>query len=538
MNPPSPSFFSEFSRLSWPGKLSVAALLAGVTALSMQLWPDWRQNPDLSHGFFMPVVFLLLMHESRRSEPLRWLGPGAAANSLLAGTLLAGLLALGAAGLYAASLGWTHALVNFMLTGALVLLLVAGLVGLGSLGSRLVQFNWSALAAIGLWLLCAPIPHGTYTRLTLGLQLWVSENVLRALHLLGIGAVRHGNVIELARGSVGVEEACSGVRSLVSCVFAGILFSALLVRRPWSRVLIIGLAVPLALGMNFFRPLAHTLLANRGVDITGTWHDATGFAVLGVTALLLGGLALWLANTETIPEAAAPPSTGSAISLAPPRFPLTALSAGLTLAVALVAFFVANTRPSNSGTSPVPDLAAVLPAPPAGWTAVTTDLFEFRGVLHTDHLAQRSYTRAGPTGPVNILIYLAFWRPGQASVSMVALHTPDACWPGSGWVVQPTPQPRTSLIVADRSLAQAEARLFTLGEIPQHVWFWHLYGGRPIAYRDPYSASELLRIAWRFGFRREGEQLFVRVSSNRPWEEIANEPPVVQFFANTRALGL
>lgn len=511
------------------------ALLAGIAALSGQLWPDWRQNPDLSHGFFMPVVFLLLMQESRRSEPVRWLGPGAVANSLLAGTLLGGLLALGAAGLYAASLGWTHALVSFMLTGALVLLLVAGLVALGSSGSRLVQFNWSALAASGLWLLCAPIPHGTYTRLTLGLQLWVSQNVLRALHLLGIGAVRHGNVIELARGSVGVEEACSGVRSLVSCVFAGILFSALLVRRPWSRGLIIGLAVPLALGMNFLRSLALTLLANRGVDIAGTWHDATGFAVLGLTALLLGGLALWLASSEQPSEQPAPPA---AAMPAPRRSAITALSAGLALAAALVVFFVANTRPSNAVGSPVPDLTTVLPAPPAGWTAVTTDLFEFRGILHTDHLAQRSYTRLGPNGPVNILVYLAFWRPGQASVSMVALHTPDACWPGSGWVMQPTLQPRTSLVVTDRSLAQAEARLFTLGAIPQHVWFWHLYDGRPIAYRDPYSASELLKIAWRYGFRREGAQLFVRVSSNRPWAEIKNEAPLAEFFANTRALGL
>ena len=48
-----------------------------------------------------------------------------------------------------------------------------------------------ALAAAGLWLLSTPIPPGTYTRMTLTLQLWVSEGVLRTVHLLGIAAVRH-----------------------------------------------------------------------------------------------------------------------------------------------------------------------------------------------------------------------------------------------------------------------------------------------------------------------------------------------------------
>src|SRR5207237_4001264 len=110
---------------------------------------------------------------------------------------------------------------------------------------RLMPWTGSALVAIGLWLLSVPIPPGTYTRLTLGLQLWVSEAVLRALHLLGVAAIRHGNIIELARTTVGVEEACSGVRSLISCLFAGFFFSATLVRAPWARAVIIALAAPL-----------------------------------------------------------------------------------------------------------------------------------------------------------------------------------------------------------------------------------------------------------------------------------------------------
>jgi hypothetical protein len=93
-------------------------------------------------------------------------------------------------------------------------------------------------------------------------------------------------------------------------------------------------------------------------------------------------------------------------------------------------------------------------------------------------------------------------------------------------------------VVGDRAIAPAEHRLFEAEKQPQHVWFWHLYDGAPITYRDPYSAVELLRIALRYGFRREGDQLFVRVSSNRPWSQIAQEPILAEFFARTRALGL
>jgi exosortase len=534
---PAPSLVASLRALPLAAKFSVAVLTLFMVALSVHLWPEWQRNPDLSHGFFMPLVFLLLLNEARSARSPRWLRPGPGQMTTLVGLTLVGLIALSAAGLYAAALDWTHSVVNFTLTGALTLLTGAAIVALAGTTVRLVPCNWSALVGAGLWLLCAPIPPGTYTRLTLGLQLWVSENVLRALHLLGIAAERHGNIIDLARGSVGIEEACSGVRSLISCVFAGLFFSASLVRRPWARALILGLSVPLAIAMNFIRSLTLTLLANNGVNIAGTWHDVTGFAVLGVTAVMLGALALLLErgeNNDAAPPAPSP-EPGSETRF---RFPVTALATGLALALALLTVFTLNTRSSPRHGASIPNLSAVLPALTPGWIVANNDLYEFRDALHTDHLAQRTYIKHTPTGDVRIILYLAYWQPGQASVSLVASHTPDACWPGSGWAAQTVDQPRENLVVDQRPIAVAESRFFKLGDLPQYVWFWHLYDGRPINYRDPYSASELLRIAIRYGFRHDGDQLFVRVSCNRPWSEIEHEPVIAQFFANTKALGL
>lgn len=550
---------SPLGRAPLLAQLIAGALAAAVALLSWHLWPEWSQNPDLSHGFFMPAVFVLLLYDSRASGALRWISPGAGALAAIASLLLASLLALFVSGLYAATLGWSHAVVHFTLAASLTLLLGAGFIGLATDSVRLLPLNWNAVVSLALWMLSAPLPTGTYARLTLALQLWVSENVLRVLHLIGIAALRHGNVIELAHGRVGIEEACSGVRSLISCVFAGLFFSATLVHRPWSRVILIALSVPLAIGMNFIRSLTLTLLANRGVDIAGAWHDATGFGVLAVTAALLAGLALLLERREKKSPAATPsapsPSVPSSLpspAVSPPstlspqlsalssQRSLRTLAAGLVLSAALVAFFVLNTRPSLRRDTPPPNLYAVLPAAVPGWDVRTTDdLYQFSALLQTDVLAQRTYEkRAADNSRVQVTIYAAYWSPGQASVSSVASHTPDACWPGTGWsAITPAP-PNVTPVTAGRTLAPPEYRLFQSGNFPQHVWFWHLFDGRPIAYRDPYSATALLGIAWRYGFRRDGDQLFVRISSNVPWSTIADESLLAQFFARTQPLGL
>ncbi|MDB6167680.1 MAG: hypothetical protein JWM88_544, partial [Verrucomicrobia bacterium] len=349
--------------------------------------------------------------------------------------------------------------------------------------------------------------------------------------------------------TVGVEEACSGVRSLISCVFAGFFFSATLVRRPASRAAVILLAAPLALAMNFFRSLALTLLANSGIRIAGLWHDATGFAVLGLTAILLAAVALLIERRPARVEPAVvrePDATASHVSQTyPPYVPASSasprrlLAGALMMAAALAAFFFFNTRPSPRHDRPAPDLASFLPAQAGGWKVETSpDLYRFASTLQTDDLAQRTYSRDTDQGVEVVTIYLAYWEPGQASVSLVASHTPDACWPGAGWEAVPVPVPRARLALASRVLADAEVRAFRSGLFPQNVWYWHVYDGRPLAHENPNSPVELLRLAVRYGFRRSGDQLFVRVSSNRDWDSIRRAPFIEALFAKLQPLGL
>jgi len=541
---------TSFKTLHWLLQLSLLLLACVLGANAVMLWPHWRENPDLSHGFFVPILFFLLLREGMQHPKPRYLRSHWLKSAAIVGLLAGGFLTAGAGGLYSAAVGWNHSLVAFTITGGLVLILLAGLLVFSDAKLRLVPFSWPILVGIGLWLLCAPIPPGTYSRLLVALQLMVTHNVMTALHWLGIIATQRGNVIELATTQVGIEEACSGIRSLISCVFAGFFFSASLVRQTWARCLIIGLAAPIAIVMNFLRSLALTLMANAEIEIEGTVHDVTGFAVLGITAGILSLLAILLdkptadevAADGAAPAPSAPSPALTAASRFRPSFNSLSLVLGLGLTCLLGLVFVILTRPTQLDDEQ-PDLLQMLPDRAEGWQVnANPNLYQFSGVLQTGNLAERTYRKKTEDGRMlQLTVYLAYWEPGSTSVSQVAMHTPDACWPGGGWTLVEdgkTP-PRESLPFAgSQMLPTAESRHFTNGGYPQYVWFWHLYDGRPVAYEDPRSAVRLLKQAWQHGLSRNGSQCFIRVSSNYPWETLKDEPLLNEVFENLRTLGL
>ncbi|MBA4136486.1 MAG: hypothetical protein C0518_04130 [Opitutus sp.] len=523
--------------LSFPLGWVVVPLLCFVALFCIHLWPEWSTNPDLSHGFFAPVVFALLLWEGTKTGTPRWLKASRLLWLAIAILLVGALAMLALAGLLAASVGWSHAAVNFALALVFTAALAAGVLVLASEPVRAVPFNWTILTAVVLWLLAAPLPAGTYARIMLTLQGAVTSWVLNSLHVLGIPARQSGNIIELATTSVGVEEACSGIRSLISCLYAGLFFAAWLVRSPARRAVLILAAPVMAIGMNFLRSLALTLMANRGIDITGFWHDATGYAILGVTALGLAGMAALLGPRGAPVNSAVVPASDSPAS----RTGVAIFATGSAMLVALGCTFAYLSRSPEPLASTTPEVAveSLLPAQPPGWQVVTApDLYRFSGILQTEHLVERTYFRASPSRPVQLNVYVAHWIAGAAPVSLVASHTPDACWPGAGWVSEPTPDRQVILETGGRKLPVGEHRRFTHGAAPQHVWFWHIYNGRVINYRDPYSISALVEIALAYGFRREGPQYFVRVSSNVPWEQLHDEPLVREIFNHLDRVGL
>jgi len=515
-----------------------AATVLGLLVWAARLWSEWRTNPDLSHGFLaLPVLFLLWRRAAEEAPAARGLGRRAQVACVTLGSV-ALLLSAPLATVYAVAMGWSSAPTLFLLSvamgGAAVL---AGTLAAGE-EVRWIRPGWAALVIPVVIVLSAPLPPGTYVRLTLGLQEFITAGVVETLRLFGVPAMRAGNVIHLGTTSVGVEEACSGVRSLISCVLAGFVLSALMLRARGRRAVLVLVAAPLALFTNFLRSLTLTLLARGGVDIAGAWHDGLGFAVLGVTTALLA----WLAATLEAGDCREPERGGPAAKPARETLWPGAISAGvLVLAALWLGYVVARTERRVTESGPVPDLARLVPAEPGGGWEVRTrdDLFLYSGTLQTEHLLERVYQRRDRGGVTQVSVYVAWWPAGRTSVSTVAAHTPESCWPGTGWVMDKNRSVRRTLpLPGGRALEEAEQRVFWQGKYPQRVWFWHLVGGAPFRPFNPLSWRDQLSVFFEHGVRRDQAQAFVRISTNREWEEIADESLVAEVLKGFVELGV
>jgi exosortase len=493
-------------------------------------------DDNLTHGPFLPVLGCILVAESRRDFNPRFVagGPVAFAGCVLFG--LAAIVSVAVSAIYAAALGWNHGMAQFMGSVAVCFLLGSAWLAFADRRVRLVPVNWPAAVAVILWLFAGPPPSGSYARLALFLQGHVTASVVAILHAAGVAAFREGNMIDLASSSVGVSEACSGVRSLISCTVAGLFLSAVAVRRTRNRVVLVALSPFVGLAMNFVRSLILTLVANTGANIEGRWHDLTGESIIVFTTLILAAIALRLRAKERRepqpPRLPSPPMPGHS-SLQ------DILSAYLGAILAGGIFVVVLATRSQPRPGEMPPLASLLPDAPAGWAAQTTEgLDQFSGVLRTHDLVERVYAPNGGQSETRLTLYVAYWKPGEASVTQVDAHTPDACWPGTGWESKPVPEERVDLSVDGRLLPTAERRLFAHDRFETNVWFWHLYGGHPLEFVDPYSALRLLKLSLRYGFRRPKDQLFVRISSNKPWDEVSESPVMRQFMGKMEPLGL
>lgn len=310
----------------------LTALLLAAGFFAFVGWDQshwWRAKEDYSFGWIVPAFVAFVIYDrwakiteavaacaapgsARASGVARWLLGGLAGAALAGGALL---FLLGA--FYRAGAGSSQ-------PGTLALTLGAAAIAL-----PLIFFNapeTSAPAAAGfwgdarwklvalflfpalVWLVSAPMVSVIEQQLNLFLLHKVVSVVSFVFDLLGLPLEQQGNVLVLPDGGrVGVEEACSGIRSLTGCLFAGSFLAAVFLDRGWKKVLLVAVAMLLAFVTNLGRGLFLTAWAyrNGAGSIEGTVHDAAGYAVLGLTVVgLLCLLPLFNLKLETDDEPA------------------------------------------------------------------------------------------------------------------------------------------------------------------------------------------------------------------------------------------
>jgi exosortase len=154
-------------------------------------------------------------------------------------------------------------------------------------------------------LMIAP-PTFIFERLTLSLQLLASRLGEGFLDLLGYSVLREGNILELVGIKLSVEEACSGIRSLMAIVFMCICYNFFFVEGRWLRALILFMSVPIAILANAGRIVATGVASqNNPALITGTPHEMFGYISVVMAAMGCMGLHVAMVYVEKLRRARA-----------------------------------------------------------------------------------------------------------------------------------------------------------------------------------------------------------------------------------------
>lgn len=223
----------------------------GPIILATGAWLLWRQRADF-------------VGQAARGSPIL-------TALLLAPSLAAyvfgrtyGFLMLEAGGLYGAGVAILHA----------------------RAGMRALLRNWFPLLYLGF---AIPPPTWAIDAITLPLKQFVTYVSTQGLHLAGYPVARQGVTIFVAQYELLVEDACSGMHSLLGLVAISLLYVYLMHGSSWRRSLLFtAIAIPVAVVANILRIVVLVLLTYYfgNAVAQGFLHQTAGILLFG-TALLL-----------------------------------------------------------------------------------------------------------------------------------------------------------------------------------------------------------------------------------------------------------
>jgi exosortase len=157
---------------------------------------------------------------------------------------------------------------------------------------------------LGTLLLMIPPPNFVFESLTLRLQMLASRMGASALEALGFSVLREGNVLEMVGIKLSVEEACSGIRSLVAILFMCVLYNYFFVEKKSMRIWILLFAIPIAILGNAIRIVATGIAGQYNhAWVSGATHEAFGYVSVIVAAIGCIGVHMALVRFDKMREA-------------------------------------------------------------------------------------------------------------------------------------------------------------------------------------------------------------------------------------------
>ncbi len=403
---------------------------------------EWSLNPQYGYGWGVPFLCLYLLWQKIQKSSVS--GPGAVIGNqkLESGgkppegggrhpasrfSNFSLLLLLGCALLYAPTHLIEESNPEWRLVSWALALEVVGLtllliyVVLGATWLRRLAFP------IAFFLVAVPWPTVVEGPLIQGLTRADAGATVELLGWLGIPAMPHGNVIEVATGEVGIDEACSGIRSfqatLMLSLFLGEWYS---LTRPLRLLLVVsGFALSFVFNLARMSVLVW-VAAHHGVTAIAQWHDPTGVTILLACFFALLGFATFLARKQIFVQPATTATSPAEVS--PSKRRLVPLLLTLIIWFGVVEISVEAWYRWHEMRMPSATLWTMSwpTNNPTFKTAVLPD--RTRQLLRYDE----GRSVAWVADEIEWQAVFLRWNPGRTAVHLAQNHTPEVCLTSAG----------------------------------------------------------------------------------------------------------
>lgn len=250
----------------------------------------WYSHSQYNYGWFVPLLCLMLFWERWKQRPRRDPVRAASGTFLFLGGLAVLLvpvtLSLEVIPLWRFA-GWFFALAIVGLT----------LTTLYLIGGK--SYSRHFILPVLFFLIAVPWPSRFEVPMIEKMSTLNAAVSSVAANHLGTPAIRRGVLVETGQGLVGVDEACSGIRSFQASVMIGLFLGELFGYGFLRRMLLLFGGMGVAFACNVARTTYLVRTADlKGLGAVNLRHDQAGFAIMGITFVALLVLA-WLLREKS-----------------------------------------------------------------------------------------------------------------------------------------------------------------------------------------------------------------------------------------------
>jgi exosortase len=281
-------------------------------------------------------------------------------------------------------------------------------------------------------LISVPLPTGVEQDVIQRLTRVVTLVTAELANLSGIPAFPRGNLIEISAGVLGIEEACSGIRSLQSSLLVALFLGEFHRFSIARRVVLVALGCGVAVWSNVGRTyILVRVAASEGLAASHEGHDTIAAIALVATLGLLFLIAHWLRPKS--PPAATntgrPSGESNAHRTSAPRTVPSWISAAALGWLVMVGAGVQLWYWSHErGAVPNAGWSIREPAPADGFKPI--EIAErSRAILR--YSSGHCMTWRDSSAFQWRLYYLR-WEAGRNSAQLAKAHTPEICLSGAG----------------------------------------------------------------------------------------------------------